>query len=250
MVDLLMPLYDFKFGGWLKGPLSSVSIEALFTNGEKGMYFDPSDTATLFRSPGSATLAGVGDPLGRILDKSGNGNHITQPTFASRPTHQLEGGVHWIETDGVDDSIGVAFPAGTLGSAMTVFAAVSTTDTQGMLFNASDGPSGRYLGAFQEGDTSPLINSTVGLASEAIVDDAVMGSREDVYLALADGLPHLVEIRYLDLSTWSGFYLSGFNSSWKVAGNYGPVIVAETAAVASVGRDKIIAALKTKVGLT
>jgi hypothetical protein len=58
----------------------------LFANGEPGAWYDPSDVTTMFQdSAGTTPVTTLGQPVGRILDKSGLGNHAIQPTSASRP---------------------------------------------------------------------------------------------------------------------------------------------------------------------
>jgi len=52
-----------------------------------GAWYDPSDLATMFQdSAGTTPVTAVEQPVGRILDKSGGGNHAIQPTATSRPT--------------------------------------------------------------------------------------------------------------------------------------------------------------------
>lgn len=61
----------------------------LYTAGEQGAWYDPSDFSTLFQdAAGTTPVTALGQPVGRILDKSGRGNHATQTTAASRPTVQ------------------------------------------------------------------------------------------------------------------------------------------------------------------
>jgi hypothetical protein len=61
-------------------------IVALFTNGEQGAWYDPSDLSTLYQnSAGTIPVTTVEQPVGMIQDKSGNGNHAFQATAASRP---------------------------------------------------------------------------------------------------------------------------------------------------------------------
>ena len=58
----------------------------LFSAGEQGVWFDPSDLSTMFQdSAGTTPVTAVEQPVGRILDKSGRGNNATQATSASRP---------------------------------------------------------------------------------------------------------------------------------------------------------------------
>jgi hypothetical protein len=66
------------------------AIAVLFQTGTPGVYhegawYDPSDSSTVWQDAAGTTPAGVGDPVGRIDDKSGNGNHATQTTSAARP---------------------------------------------------------------------------------------------------------------------------------------------------------------------
>ena len=44
-----------------------------------------------------------GDPVGRMLDQSGNGNHATQSVSGRRPVYRTDGVLHWLQGDGVDD---------------------------------------------------------------------------------------------------------------------------------------------------
>jgi hypothetical protein len=62
------------------------SPASLFAAGEQGAWYDPSDFTTMFQdSAGTTPVTAVEQPVGRILDKSGRGNHATQSTSASRP---------------------------------------------------------------------------------------------------------------------------------------------------------------------
>lgn len=76
----------------------------LFEQGEQGVWFDPSDMTTLFQdSAGTVPVTAAAQPVGRILDKSGRGNHATQATAGSRPMLRNSGALWWLEFDGVDD---------------------------------------------------------------------------------------------------------------------------------------------------
>jgi hypothetical protein len=58
----------------------------LFLGGVIGVWYDPSDHATLFQDV-SGTLSATlpGQPVGRVHDKSGNGIHALQVVAAARP---------------------------------------------------------------------------------------------------------------------------------------------------------------------
>jgi hypothetical protein len=51
------------------GPLG-FNPASLFASGEEGAWYDPSDLTTLYQDAAGITLAGVGDPVGLMLDKS------------------------------------------------------------------------------------------------------------------------------------------------------------------------------------
>lgn len=58
----------------------------LFAASEPGAWYDPSDMSTLFQdSAGTVPVTAVEQPVGRILDKSGRGNHASQATTTNRP---------------------------------------------------------------------------------------------------------------------------------------------------------------------
>lgn len=77
----------------------------LFGSGEQGAWYDPSDLSTLFQlSTDTTPNVTVGDPVGKILDKSGRGNHATQTTLPARPIlRQDAAGRYYLEFDGIDD---------------------------------------------------------------------------------------------------------------------------------------------------
>lgn len=89
---------------------SAFSPFALFSSGEQGVWFDPSDLSTLFQdSAGTIPVTAVEQPVGKILDKSGRGNHATQATSASRPILRQEAtGEYYLAFDGTDDSLATA----------------------------------------------------------------------------------------------------------------------------------------------
>lgn len=88
-------------------------IAALFASGEQGEWYDPSDWSTLFQDSADTTpVTAVGQPVGKMLDKSGRGNHATQPTAINRPVLQQDasgryylafnGTNSWMSTSAID----------------------------------------------------------------------------------------------------------------------------------------------------
>jgi hypothetical protein len=87
-----------------QGSPVSFSPGQLFLPGLGGVWYDFSDTSTLFQSgtrasPGTPVTA-AGQPVGLVLDKSGNGNDLVQATSTKRPLYQADGSLLF---DGVDD---------------------------------------------------------------------------------------------------------------------------------------------------
>lgn len=95
---LNLPHYRALLGG-------AFTPASLFTAGEQGVWYDPSDLTTMFQdAAGTTPVSAVNDPVGKILDKSGNGNHATQSTTTSRPLlKQDANGRFYLSFDGVDD---------------------------------------------------------------------------------------------------------------------------------------------------
>lgn len=84
-----------SFGQWASDYLG-VPLEERFNfnpltyflySGIDGAWFDPEDMSTMFQdAAGTTPVTALEQPVGKWLDKSGNGNHATQPITASRPT--------------------------------------------------------------------------------------------------------------------------------------------------------------------
>ena len=92
----------------------------LFMSGEKGFWADPSDTSTLFQnSDGTTPVTANGDPIGLVLDKTGNNYDLKQSVSASRPK-LLTGGIAF---DRVDDALTLDVPEG--GITGTLFLATT-----------------------------------------------------------------------------------------------------------------------------
>ena len=73
-------------------------------------WYDPSDLSTMFQdAAGTTPVTEAGQPVGLILDKSGNGHHASQATSTARPLFQIDGsGKHYLAFDGVDDYLSTA----------------------------------------------------------------------------------------------------------------------------------------------
>ena len=89
-------------GGSGGGP--SFYPTSLFSSGEKGLFYDFSDMASLFQDvAGTTPITASGQLSARINDKSGNGNYATQSNVAWCPQFLQAGGLSYMSLDGVDD---------------------------------------------------------------------------------------------------------------------------------------------------
>tara|TARA_R110000824_G_scaffold3726_3_gene17689 strand:+ start:1143 stop:2039 length:897 start_codon:yes stop_codon:yes gene_type:complete len=111
----------------------------LFANSEQGVIYDPSDISSLSQDVAGATpVTAAGQPVGRILDLSGNGNHATQATASKRPTYQTDGVLHWLQFDGVDDAMATPSIDFTATDEMSVFVGLrKLSGTAAMLLETS-----------------------------------------------------------------------------------------------------------------
>ena len=70
----------------------------MFASGQRGGWYDPSDLSTLFQdSAGTIPVTTTGQSVGKMLDKSGNGNHVTQSTSGKRPVLQNDGTNNYLQ---------------------------------------------------------------------------------------------------------------------------------------------------------
>jgi hypothetical protein len=70
----------------------------IFTGAVDGVWYDPSNLSSLFQdSAGTTPVTADGDPVGLMLDLSGNGFHATQATAGNRPVYKTDGVTSWLE---------------------------------------------------------------------------------------------------------------------------------------------------------
>lgn len=165
------------YGGAFSVVFSPLSF---FTSGEQGAWYDPSDLTTLFQdSAGTIPVAVDGDPVGLMMDKSGNGNNVSQPISAARPVYKTLGGLHWIQADGIDDhmpsnilpaaktqptSIVVGFrDDNALGSNIYVFDDVDSTSRQALTAVNTDNLWYSYAGTAKSSHPRIQNNSVIDI---------------------------------------------------------------------------------------
>lgn len=157
--DLSITLEDSGIGDSISIPVcdGSLTITAadfsplsLFQSGEQGVWYDPSDFSTMFQdSAGTTPVTAVGQAVGRILDKSGRGNHASQATPTARPILRQDGsGRYYLEFDGVDDVLftGAVNPAG-VDKAQAFLGTRKLSDTGRQMFFETSAGSGTGFGS-------------------------------------------------------------------------------------------------------
>ena len=122
----------------------------LFLNGEVGVWYDPSDFSTMFQdSAGTTPVTAVEQPVGKILDKSGRGNHASQATTTKRPLLRQDGnGKYYLYFDGVDDALATSAINFTATDKMTVFAGVRKLIAQNAIVVESSANYSANAGSF------------------------------------------------------------------------------------------------------
>jgi hypothetical protein len=197
--EVMMLVIGSVFSQIFKSVIDDVNWtpSAIFAGAEPGVWFDPSDLSTLFQdSAGTTPVTAVGQTVGRILDKSGRGNHATQATLAQRPTYQIDStGRPYLSFDGVDDGMvtGTITPA---TNKVQVFAGLQKlTNLVGVVYETSvaafstagsicafSGFNGAVAGAYWSvcsHGNAPLVIATTG-ATFAAPNTAVVTQIADI----------------------------------------------------------------------
>lgn len=94
-------------------PFNMGSVARAIAAANNGLLFDIGDMSTLFQdAAGTTPVTAVGQPVGKIIDKSGNGNHATQSVTASRPTLSARYNL-LTKTEDFSDAVWIKQAAGT-----------------------------------------------------------------------------------------------------------------------------------------
>lgn len=139
------------------------------------------NTATMFQdAAGTTPVTAVEQPVGKILDKSGRGNHTSQTTDAARSVLKKSGAYYYRQSDGVDDSAATMTGGGASTAALIIMGfrtdAIGAAQT---LFSDRSGNTGLKLEitaggniAFSGGNGAS-INTATGAAAAANTDYVV-----------------------------------------------------------------------------
>ena len=78
---------------------------SLFATNEQGFAYDFNDLSAMYQDAAGTVPAAVGKSVGRVLDKSGRGNHLSQSASSSCPILRQNAttSAYYLEFDGADD---------------------------------------------------------------------------------------------------------------------------------------------------
>ena len=197
----------------------------LFASSEQGAWYDPSDLSTLFQdSAGTTPVTATGQPVGKMLDKSGNGNHAIQTTSSKRPLYQEAGGLSYLLFDGVDDTMVTTASVDFTGTDKISLSSgcIKTSSTAGMILELSpNAGSISYSGTFY----SVVGNDIVDGVNELGRGSAVTTGLQIAVKSVSNGTTIVKYVTHDisgDISTVRINAVAGTNATAdKGAGNFG-----------------------------
>jgi hypothetical protein len=145
----------------------------LFAAGEKGLFYDFGDQASLFQDNAGATPAAADQVVGRILDKSGNNNHATQATAAAKPLWRSGG---YLEFDGVDDGLATAAIDFTSTDKISVVLGIRDNNTTAAVIAEISADSNLNNGAFYIAARNGASNGTCSIALRGTTSENISAS--------------------------------------------------------------------------
>jgi len=205
---------------WEVTPLI-VLIRALFGASEQGAIYIPKPivlgSQALFQDyADTVPVAADGDPVGRMLDQSGNGNQAIQSISGRRMGYSEPNG---LLQDQVNDLItinGLNLKAASGEKIWTLCVGYSDLGTEDIILlnNASLGEP--WIGIGQSGSTSPGISSN-SARQESVWFDGVLESpatRGDMWTLMNASSVIVIEFTVLaDSSTWNGLSIGQYLNS-------------------------------------
>jgi hypothetical protein len=201
---------------------------SLFANAGSGGWYDFCDLTTLYQSgtrgsPGPAVSAD-GDPVGLVLDKSGNNNDLVQATSTKRPLYKTSGGVSWLQFDGVDDYLSSAAAFNLSAYGQIALATAFTPSTTATVLVAELGPNTSSTG----GTFFIAVNNTAVGALDIAINGAGIDDNGTTSTAYGSGVTSEFSCQKLDITDGS----AATRAPLRVNGASAPSTVAADAGTA------------------
>lgn len=127
--------FDGRWRRTLVAPDELQYNSVLFAASEQGGWYDFTDISTMSQDSAGLIPAVVGQPVGRVVDKSGNDNHLVQTVSGERPLLLMDfRGVTFVRFDDTDDGFITENTVDFSGNdEMLIFASVDARSTVGAL---------------------------------------------------------------------------------------------------------------------
>ena len=146
---------EFLRSGIVQPPFNPIE---LFAGGVDGGWYDISDLSVLFQdSAGTTPVTTDGDPVGLIVDKSGNNHNAVQANNDRRPTFKISGtGKNYLDF-AQGDHMNIDF----VSSQKTLSAVeICVPRNRDFIIASRFGDSGRFVGIGQSGSGSGSLSSS------------------------------------------------------------------------------------------
>ena len=181
---------------WVAGALNPLQalINSLFGASEQGEIHIPKPIVlgiqALFQdAAGTVPVTADGDPVGKMIDQSGNGNHATQEVSVRRPVYRTDGTLHWLQGNGINSRLLSPLISGQ-NDVMAVSAKVKNDG--GVFLAASADPPRWYM----QGHTSDQVRFGIGADLYLTGVDASTEPNVFIIQSTFDGITNSAYLRF------------------------------------------------------
>jgi lysophospholipase L1-like esterase len=198
------------------------------------MWLDPSDMTTLYQDRAGTTLVtAVGQNVGKMLDKSGNGWHRVAATDGQRGILRQDGnGKYYIEHT-VAANTALAGAISGWGASMAFGAVFQSASAANNHVLWTKTPSSDFIGARQSGNTSAPDSIASDVAT--MLNGVKLSPNTRAQLFTDTGTNLLLEEDLLcDVSGWADISIGGYGSGFAFGGSFYGALVYQPATPAEV----------------
>lgn len=198
--------------------------------GRSGVFYTVHPKYLFQDSAATIPVQTDGDPVGFILDRSGNQYHATHPTDANRPIYRTDGTLHWLEHTA--STVRLRFPAAAIKNSVdsTCYFGWQEVGTDNTIILGTNGNNGDFLFVGLNGSSSTTINGNVSYENirlnsggSAVDIVALPNTRDKVWDVYTNHKVIGFERINFTGATWgsSENLLLGYNATgWEAEGNF------------------------------